>query len=336
MKLLRNPEIKKNIGFYLLSAVIAAIIGTKLGGNRQGILMFLSLCFGCALHVRFSYNRYKEIACLSAQLDEILHGSQVRLISDEKEGELSILKNELAKMTARLQEQTEDLKKEKIFLADSIADISHQIRTPLTSITLVVSLLSEPDLTKERNMELLRELKVLLKRIEWLINTLLKISKLDAGSIQLQKETVSVSQLLKKVQEPLAISMELRGIAWNIEGEEDITFCGDFLWTLEAVENIVKNCMEHTPEGGAITIKAVENNIYTGITIEDTGKGVDKEDLPHIFERFYKGRNAGKESIGIGLALAKTIILSQNGTICAENRKEGGTKFCIRFYKGIV
>lgn len=334
--MLRNPEIKKNIVFYLLSAVIAAIIGTKLGGSRQGILMFLSLCFGCALHVSFSYNRYKEIACLSAQLDEILHGSQVRLISDEKEGELSILKNELGKMTARLQEQTEDLKKEKIFLADSIADISHQIRTPLTSITLVVSLLSEPDLTKERNMELLRELKVLLKRIEWLINTLLKISKLDAGSIQLQKETVSVSQLLKKVQEPLAISMELRGITWNIEGEEDITFCGDFSWTLEAVENIVKNCMEHTPEGGVITIRAVENNIYTGITIEDTGKGVDKEDLPHIFERFYKGRNAGKESIGIGLALAKTIILSQNGTIGAENRKEGGTRFCIRFYKGIV
>lgn len=336
MKLLRNPEVKKNIFIYLLCAIIAAVIGFVLDGFPLGIAVFLSILFGCILHLCFSYGRYKEIASLASQLDEILHGSQIRMISDEKEGELSILKNEIGKMTARLWQQAVDLEKEKVFLSDSIADISHQIRTPLTSIALISSLLSEPYITKERHMELLRELKILLKRIEWLINTLLKLSKLDAGTIELKKENVNVRELIKKAYEPLAISMELRDIKWEMEVKEDAAFYGDFSWTLEAVGNIVKNCMEHTPEGGTITIKAVDNNIYLGIIIEDTGKGVDKEDLPHIFERFYKGKNAGKDSVGIGLALAKMIVVSQDGTITAENRKEGGTRFEMRFYRGIV
>lgn len=336
MSLLRNPEIKKSISIYLLCATIAAVIGTILDGFFLGIAVFFAIFFGCILHLYFSYQRYEEIACLASQLDEILHGSRIRMISDEEEGELSILKNEIGKMTARLWQQAEDLQKEKIFLADSIADISHQLRTPLTSLALIVSFLSEPDITKERHMELLRELKILLKRMEWLINTLLKISKLDAGTIHLQKENINVKELLKKAYEPLAIPMELRNVILKTEVKESATFKGDFSWTLEAVENVMKNCMEHTPEGGTISVKVEDNNIYLGIMIEDSGKGVDKEDLPHIFERFYKGKNAGKDSVGIGLALAKVIVVSQNGTITAKNREEGGTKFEIRFYRGIV
>lgn len=336
MKLLRNPEIKKSIFIYLSCTTVALVIGTILDSLSLGIVVGSAISFGCILHLYFCYDRYEEIASLAAQLDEILHGSRICIISDEKEGELSILKNEIGKMTAKLRQQAEELQKEKIFLADSIADISHQLRTPLTSLALIVSFLSEPDIDKERHMELLRELKMLLKRMEWLINTLLKISKLDAETIPFRQENINLKTLLESAYEPLAISMELRNITWKMELEEEVTWKGDFSWTLEAVENIVKNCMEHTPEGGTITAKVVDNHIYLGIMISDTGKGVDKEDLPHIFERFYKGKNAGKESVGIGLALAKMIIVSQNGTIMAKNRAEGGTQFEIRFYKGVV
>lgn len=310
----------------------ATILAAFLWNMEVGVYVCGMLLISVGVHLFFSLKRYKDLAQLADQLDEILHGNRRRLLREEQEGELSILKNEISKMVIRLQEQAENLQKEKVFLADSIADISHQIRTPLTSITLVVSLLSETNITEERRCQLLRELKQLLKRIDWLINTLLKISKLDAGTIPLKKEEIEMTRLLQKAKEPLEISMELRGIQWNAVVEEKMVFQGDFAWTLEAVENILKNCMEHTPEGGKIVVHALENKIYTELTIEDDGEGVDKEDLPHIFERFYKGKNAGKDSIGIGLALAKTIMLSQSGTICAERRGEGGTRFILRFY----
>lgn len=310
----------------------ATIFATFLWNMEVGVYVCGMLLISVGVYLFFSLKRYKDLAQLADQLDEILHGNRRQLLREEREGELSILKNEISKMVIRLQEQAENLQKEKVFLADSIADISHQIRTPLTSITLVVSLLSETNITEERRCQLLRELKQLLKRIDWLINTLLKISKLDAGTIPLKKEEIEMTRLLQKAKEPLEISMELRGIQWNAVVEEKMVFQGDFAWTLEAVENILKNCMEHTPEGGKIVVHALENKIYTELTIEDDGEGVDKEDLPHIFERFYKGKNAGKDSIGIGLALAKTIMLSQSGTICAERRREGGTRFILRFY----
>lgn len=330
--LLRNPEIKWSVGIYITFVCLATFTGSYIWGMKVGLFAFCMSGISIGIHLFFSIKRYNDLAQLADQLDEILHGNRRQLLREEQEGELSILKNEISKMVIRLQEQAEHLQEEKIFLADSIADISHQIRTPLTSITLVVSLLSEPKVTEERRGQLLRELKQLLKRIDWLINTLLKISKLDAGTIPLKSEKIEMTKLLQKAKEPLEISMELRGIQWNAVIEESMVFQGDFAWTLEAVENILKNCMEHTPEGGEIVVHAVENKIYTELTIEDNGEGVDEEDLPHIFERFYKGKNASKESIGIGLALAKTIMLSQNGTICAERRVEGGTRFILRFY----
>ena len=330
--LLRNPEVKWSVGIYICLLCLTTITGSCIWGMKVGLFALCISSISIGIHLFFSIRRYNDLAQLANQLDEILHGSRRQLLREEQEGELSILKNEVSKMVIRLQEQAEHLQKEKVFLANSIADISHQIRTPLTSITLVVSLLSEPKVTEERRRQLLRELKQLLKRIDWLINTLLKISKLDAGTIPLKSEKIKMVHLLEKAKEPLEISMELREIAWKISVDENIAFQADFAWTLEAVENILKNCMEHTPEGGEIVVEAVENKIYTELTIADNGEGVDEEDLPHIFERFYKGKNASKESIGIGLALAKTIMLSQDGTICAERRAEGGTRFILRFY----
>lgn len=223
---------------------------------------------------------------------------------------------------------------DKEYLADSLADISHQIRTPLTSINLLVERLSASGLTDECRHQLTNELYGLLDRIDWLITTLLKISKLDAGTVQFNKETVSMETLINKSCAPLLIPIELRGQELIIRAEGN--FYGDPAWTSEAVGNIVKNCMEHTPDGGKIEIEAAENALYSEIIIKDNGTGISPEDLPHIFERFYKGKDSDGKSFGIGLALSRMIIAGQKGTVKAENRKNAGAMFTLRFYKGTV
>ena len=174
----------------------------------------------------------------------------------------------------------------------------------------------------------------MLGRIEWLITALLKISKLDAGTVEFKQEFIPLDQLIAKATAPLLIPMELRLQELRVKATGNFT--GDISWTCEALTNIIKNCMEHTPAEGRIEIQASENALYTEIIISDNGQGIEKEDLPHIFERFYKGKNSDNKSFGIGLALARMIITSQNGIIKAEDNISQGTVFTIRFYKGTV
>jgi signal transduction histidine kinase len=176
----------------------------------------------------------------------------------------------------------------------------------------------------------------LLEHIDHLVTVILKLSKFDAGTVELKKETVSVADLISKASEPFLVPMELRNqqLCVNING--NASFSGDLAWTAEAVGNILKNCMEHTPEGGVIKIDASENALFTEIVISDSGSGIDRDDLPHIFERFYRGKNASGQNYGIGLALARLIISEQNGTIKAENAAGGGARFTVRFYKSVV
>jgi len=329
----RNPEIKKSALLYITVAVILTGTGFLLG-TGTGLFAMAASVFYISAHFIMSYSRYRKIAGLADKIDQILHGKEKIEFRDYSEGELSILQSEIQKLTVRFREQSQVLKNDKIYLADSLADISHQIRTPLTSINIILSLLSNPDLPEKRRIELIKELETLVSRIDWLITALLKISKLDTGTVKLKNETVHVDELIRKAVEPIAIPIELRGQELDIRIQEGASFTGDFSWSVEAVENILKNCMEHTQEGGTISISAHENPIYTEIIISDNGPGIDPRDLPHLFERFYKGKNSGSSSFGIGLALARMIITSQNGTIKAENRMEGGARFIIRFFKG--
>ena len=172
-----------------------------------------------------------------------------------------------------------------------------------------------------------------LDRIDWLISSLLKIAKLDAGTIFLRHDKISLKSLIDKAAEPLAIPMELK--EQTIEADISGSFIGDLSWTAEAVGNILKNCMEHM-EQGTIYVTTREKSLYSEIIIRDTGPGIDKNDIPHLFERFYKGTNSSEQSVGIGLALSRMIIVKQNGTIKAENYKSGGAVFTIRFYKGTI
>lgn len=329
MRLFRNKEVFVSI-VTAIGVTIAASVAAFVWSPKYGVFM-LAVCM--LLHVIYfanMYYRYRKIQDLSADIDSILHGETQISFEAYAEGELAVLESEIYKMTVRLREQQQSLLDDKKYLADSIADISHQIRTPLTSINLLLSFLSNPDITEEKRCKTVRELYELSSRIEWLINTLLKISKLDAGTITFQMEQVPLKKLVQKSLEPLLIPMELREV--ELETKMDGSFWGDINWTSEAIGNIVKNCMEHTPQGGRICIHAKENPLYAELVISDSGCGIDKEDLPHIFERFYKGKNSSDKSFGVGLALARMIITKQNGTIKAENNAKGGAVFTIRFY----
>ena len=333
MKLLKNKEVLNTLILQVLIGAVASIIGFVFNEVAGILAVTLSLLFIIVYYIT-TYSRYKKITNLSEDINKLLHGDNTISFDDYTEGELSILQSEIHKMTVRLREQHQMLIDDKVYLADSIADISHQIRTPLTSINLLVQLLSKPDLSEEKKRQHIMELRRMLSRIDSLITALLKISKLDARTVQFKPQNISLEELINKSCEPLLVPFELRGqeLAISAEGE----FFGDLAWTCEAVGNIVKNCMEHTPEGGKVEVIASENPIYSEIVIADNGSGIDKDDLPHIFERFYKGKNSSGNSFGVGLALARMIITGQSGTIKAENRKDKGAKFTIRFYKGTV
>lgn len=333
MKILKNKEVKLDIAIFFLVGIAASV--TAFAWDYMfGVLVVLLCVVFIAIFYIIMQLRYKRMAKLSQSINKVLHGNSSITFDEYSEGELSVLKSELYKMTVCLREQEQNLKNDKVYLADSIADISHQIRTPLTSANLLLSLLSDDDIDEQRRKELLRELYSLLSRIEWLITVLLKMSKIDAGTVKFNAESVNLDELLNRSVSPLLVPIELKGQELNIDANG--TFCGDVQWTSEAISNIVKNCMEHTESGGNINIVASETALYSEIVISDTGCGIEKEDLPHIFERFYKGKNSDEKSFGIGLALARTIISSQNGTVKAENGRVKGTVFTIRFYKGTI
>lgn len=284
-------------------------------------------------NIGFSRYRYMKMSQLTEYLVRIQNGETLD-IRDNTEGELSILKNEIYKLSLKLNTQAELLLKDKTYLADSLSDISHQMKTPLTSMLMMVDFLEDEELSPEKRKEFIGNLTIGLERMDWLVQALLKLSKLDANAVVFKIEAVEVHTVLSRSVKPLRVPMEVKGVTLSMEQVPSSFYIkGDMKWLSEAFTNIIKNCMEHTAAGGSITIRSEQNNFYTKIVIEDTGVGIDKEDLPHIFERFYKGKNSGSDSVGIGLALAKQIIIRQNGTIEVSSLVGEGTRFEIRIYQ---
>ncbi len=334
MDIFRNKQFSMIFVLVSIIIIVATIITAFFSIIASAVVLIAGLLVLLVISID-ARKRYNAMEQLSTELDEILHDNSRFLITECEEGELAILSSSIRKMTLKLKDQASNLTDEKKVLTDAIADIFHQMRTPLTSMRLSCSMLAEEDLPYEERIRFVRGIKKQLERMQWLVETLLKMSKIEAGTVTFRRERLEAKELVQKACEPLLIPLELRDIRLQIT-TNDAGLTGDMDWLAEAVGNIVKNCMEHTPEGGRITINAEENAIYTVMTIEDTGKGFDKNDIAHIFERFYKGKNSGSESVGIGLALCRTIITGLDGTIKAENGKDGGARFEIRFYKNIV
>lgn len=278
--------------------------------------------------------RYKNLNDLNDYLSLVCKGIYDMNIDDNTEGELSILKNNLYKVITLLQSQNEYLKNDKLYLADSIADISHQLKTPLTSMMVMCELLENEE-NPDKRQEFVAVINNQLSKMKWLITNILKISKLDADATEFKREEVSISKVLDDSLKPFVLTAELKNVAIQ-NGANDFVFNGDESWTVEAVSNIVKNCLEHTNDGGKIIIASDSTNLYNKLTISDNGCGIAEEDLPHIFERFYHGKNSSKESVGIGLALAKTVFEKENASVSVESEQGIGSVFEIRFYKSVV
>lgn len=330
MKFLRNPEIRRELGLYLICDAVCAIAGLF----YDSYYVCITAVIFTFLHFISSYRRYRKIKCLCKEIDSVLHGDYKLNFKDYAEGELSILGDELYKVITKINENEELLIKDRTRLTESIADISHQLRTPLTSINIVVTMLSKSDLDEEHKREHINRLNKLLSRTEWLVESLLKMSKLESKTAKFKEESIYLSEILQRAYEPLAVMMDLKNQKFYLDVKNEV-FKGDMVWSVEAIGNILKNCMEHTPVDGRIEVIVSDTAVFTQILIRDTGEGFNREDIPHLFERFYKGKNASDNSFGIGLALSRMIITSQNGTIKAENWANGA-QFTIKMYKSIV
>lgn len=283
----------------------------------------------------FTKKIYKKIGDLSVYTNEILNNRYNMDIREYEEGDISNLKNDLYKMTIKLKEQNELSKKDKQYLEDTLSDISHQLKTPLTSMYVINEVLYDNEIKEDKRKELLLKNKNQLERIEWLITSLLKMSRLDSGMTTFKMEEVKLIDIINKAIEPIQIPLELKNINLIIEGDPNITAKLDPSWTSESLLNIIKNACEHTNKNGTIKITISDNPIYTEIVINDNGTGIKEEDINHIFERFYKGSNS-KDSIGIGLNMSKKIINLENGDITVSSTLGKGSTFTIKFYKKVI
>ncbi|MBP3461872.1 MAG: HAMP domain-containing histidine kinase [Bacilli bacterium] len=255
-------------------------------------------------------------------------------ILKNSEDELSNLKNELYKITIMLKNEAINKEIEKEAIKEGVTNISHQIKTPLTSISILIdNILEEKDMDPKIREEFLKDIRKTIDDINFLVISLLKLSRFDAGVIKFKKEKINILELVNNVKAKLNILLKDKNINLSIDIDKNNTFYGDYHWQLEAITNIVKNSIEYSNINSNIDIKVIENNFYIKIFIIDYGKGMSKEETKKIFNRFYKGENNDSNSFGIGLSLSKAIIEKDNGFIKVKSDVNKGTTFEIKYMK---
>ena len=315
-------------------------------GYGRDVYSFVPAWFGAAAYaipfcitliMIFSFRLYwqkkvredkKRTAVLSGYLDRIMEGQYDTLMQHDTGSELE---DSIYKAVVLLREEREQAQGAKKNLADNMADLSHQLKTPAASIGLTLSLLKKKAWDEETKQDIIR-MEGQVGHLQHLVGSMLTLSRLDAGVLELEEKEFDLEEMLVDAVQPFVRQMEEKGICFGIQGADGISLSGDFGWCSEAFGNIIKNCVEHTPEQGNISIACRDNPIYTEIVIQDSGGGFDEADLPRLFERFYRGAGSSKDSAGIGLALAKSIIEKENGTVTAKNTETGGAGFYIKFY----
>lgn len=328
------------------------------GASDASATLFAAICTfvtGLIVTVIFiilTNRRYRALANMAANLDRVLAGERDIRLRDMSEGELAILSSEIDKVIARLNLTVDELQAEKLALSDALADISHQLKTPLTSIAISTELIRDRLSARgdsEDLVERLRLIQTLQARVEDLVSALLKLARIDAGVIKLVCGGVDARELVRKSFEPLAIAFDIADVRFSADVQDGASYEGDLTWSVEALENILKNCMEHTPAGGCVSVRVTEDVLACRIRIEDTGPGIAESDLPHIFERFYRGSRDANATpsevnpagVGIGLALSKSLVTTQGGTLTAENLRDEngnitGAAFNLVFFKTVV
>lgn len=282
----------------------------------------------------YDKNKSKKIKEITKMISKINNRQFDIDINDFNEGELSILKKEISKTTTMLRQVADNSVKDKLNLKDSLGDISHQLKTPLTSITIMIdNILDNPDMDEKTRKRFLINIKREILNINFLVMSLLKLSKFDANVVRFNKESVYLKDIIKESIKNVSMIKELKNITIKVSGDDNIKLLCDFKWQVESITNILKNSIEHTKEYGIVEVNYSENKLYTRILIKDNGKGIDSDDLPHIFDRFYKGENGSDDSFGIGLSLSKTIIEKEGGSITVKSTPNIGTIFTIKYLK---
>lgn len=282
----------------------------------------------------YDKNKSKKIKEITKMISKINNRQFDIDINDFNEGELSILKNEISKTTTMLRQVADNSVKDKLNLKDSLGDISHQLKTPLTSITIMIdNILDNPDMNEKTRKKFLINIKREILNINFLVMSLLKLSKFDANVVKFNKESVYLKDIIIESIKNVSMIKELKNITIKVSGDDNIKLLCDFKWQVESITNILKNSIEHTSEYGTVEVNYSENKLYTRILIKDNGKGIDSGDLPHIFDRFYKGENGSDDSFGIGLSLSKTIIEKEGGSITVKSTPNIGTIFTIKYLK---
>ena len=293
--------------------------------------------FGIAslsIFMRYVLIQEKELKEINEYIKEVNNKNYSLKIEDNKDGELSRLRNELYKTTVILREAAENSEEEKEKLSIAIADISHQLKTPLTSIRIMLDNISDnPDMPQEIREDFIQDISKQVEHMSSLVISLLKIAKFDAGTIKMENEEIDAKKLIDSVINNLVILIEIKEIEVITKIDEKAIFIADYKWQQEALTNILKNAIEHSQPKSNIYIIVENTSIFLKIKIKDEGQGIEQKDLKHIFERFYRAKNCNEDSIGIGLSLAKTIIEQNNGYIKATSEVGKGTLFEIKYIK---
>lgn len=285
------------------------------------------------LFIRYNYKKEKEIKDIVRYIEQINKKNYELQIDSISEDELSILKNEIYKTTIMLKETAENSRKDKINLKKSLEDISHQLKTPLTSILVALdNIIDDPDMDADVRIDFIRDIKRNVVNISFLVQSLLKLSKFDSNTINFIKKKYSLKNIVNESIKNVSTLCDLRNIDIEFNKKKDPKIECDYKWQTEAITNILKNSIDHSKNDSKIVINIDDNNVYSIIEIIDNGNGINQNDMPHIFERFYKGENSKSDSIGIGLALAKSIIEEDNGNISVKSNKSE-TKFTIKYFK---
>lgn len=301
------------------------------------ILEFAILLLTCGLLMMlyhfYNRNNDKEIEGIIQCIEDINHKNYDLHIEELSEDQLSILKNEIYKTTVMLKEQAENSLKDKISVKDSIQDISHQLKTPLTSINIMLdNIIDDPEMELEIREFFLNQIKKELTNINFLVQNILKLSKFESNTIQFMKNEVNLIDIVNASISNVSSLCDLKDIEIVVEDKCNKMINCDYRWQVEAITNILKNAIEYSNSGSKVLIQCDENNLYSQIKIVDHGKGMDEEDTLKIFKRFYKGKESSNDSIGIGLALSKAIIENDNGKIIVDSEKGKGTTFCIKYF----
>lgn len=297
------------------------------------ILFFLVL-IGVLSKLFLDYQKKKdrELQSITMLIKQINQKNYELHIDTMSEDELSILKNEIYKTTLLLKEEAETSKKDKLELKNSLSDISHQLKTPLTSILILLdNMIDNPNMEGKVRDEFIHDIKREIMNIKFLVESILKLAQLDSNTVTFMNQPILVSKILEKAKENIQPLCDLKNISIEVYSDKNSSIVSDFKWQVEAITNILKNSVEHSFQNTKVIVRVVNTPLYVKIYIENIGNPIERQDLPHIFERFYKGINAREDSIGIGLSLSKKIIESASGTVYATSNN-GKTEFQITYF----